>query len=294
MAAPTSRPLVSILTPSYNQGAFLGRCIESVSQQTYRPLEHIVCDGGSTDQTLDALRAAPETVTWRSGPDRGQSHALNTALQQSNGEIIGWLNSDDAYFDPDTVSAVVEVFLRRPEVDVVYGHAALVNASGEILHFMWVPRFNLTLLRATNFIIQPAAFVRRRALGDTLADETYDFSMDRELWLRLASTHRFERADRVLAIDRHHPARKVYTREDVGRADEARIVATYGVPPTETMKLRLRIYKACARLLGLRLVPAAYGAHAADIRSPGLARLVHRQIAMRRRAMPVGAADAVH
>jgi glycosyltransferase involved in cell wall biosynthesis len=250
----------------------------------------LVCDGGSEDETLDVLRAAPDTVRWASGPDRGQSHAINKALAMSRGDVIGWLNSDDAYFDPDAVSKAIEAFRRWPDVDVVYGHAALVNAGGEILHFMWVPPFNYRLLRFVNFIVQPSVFLRRSALGETIVDEAYEHSMDRELWLRLGRAHRFKRIDAVLAIDRHHPARKVYTRTDLAAADERRLVERHRVRPNrQTAQLR-RLYRVGARLAGVRLVPLAFRPHAFDVHVAGLGRLLIRQVALPRRAMPSGIA----
>jgi glycosyltransferase involved in cell wall biosynthesis len=103
------RPLVSILTPSFNQAAWLRENLRSVSEQTYANIEHVVMDGGSTDDSVEILRRADARVRWRSQNDRGQSHALNLALSASGGEIIGWLNSDDAYFDRSVLSTLSEL-----------------------------------------------------------------------------------------------------------------------------------------------------------------------------------------
>ena len=97
------RPLVSILTPSYQQGRYLADNLKSVGQQSYAPIEHIVRDGGSTDETVEILRSAGVNVRWVSKRDGGQTDALNQALAESRGDIIGWLNSDDFYY-PDAVS----------------------------------------------------------------------------------------------------------------------------------------------------------------------------------------------
>src|SRR5205807_1163667 len=129
---------------------------------------------------------AGDSIKWESRHDNGQSDALNRAFRRSAGEIIGWVNSDDAYFGPSVIARVVETFESRPNVAVVYGHAAMVNADGLLLQLIWVPQFSATLLRWENFIIQPAAFIRRSALGGRFVDEMYDYAMDRELWLRLA------------------------------------------------------------------------------------------------------------
>ena len=285
LAGP-GQPVVSVLTPSFQQGRFIGDCIASVSNQTYPELEQIVCDGGSTDETIDVLRAAPATVRWVSEPDRGQSHALNKAFEASRGEIIGWLNSDDAYFDRDAVASVVEVFVQRPDVDVVYGHAALVNADGLVQHVMWVPHFDYRLLRRANFVIQPATFIRRSALGDRVVDEEFDHSMDRELWLRLGAGHRFARVDQILAIDRHQPNRKVYTRSDLARADEGRLMAAYGIPPNARYRVPRKLFKVVSRLCGARLVRRASGPLAFDGHVDHPLRLLARQVAVFRGSMP--------
>jgi glycosyltransferase involved in cell wall biosynthesis len=279
-------PLVSVLTPSFEQGRFLGDCLASVGAQTYRSLEHIICDGGSSDETIDVLRAQQTAVRWVSEPDRGQAHALNKALALSRGEIIGWLNSDDAYFSPTAVADAARVFARRPDVDVVYGHAALIDAKGRLLHLIWVPPFSVRLLHLSNFLIQPAVFIRRSALGESVADEAYDYSMDRELWYRLSRAgSRFERLDRVLAAERHHPLRKVETRPDLAAADDARLVATYGVPAATRRKVTRKAVKVGSRLWGSRLLPQARGELAFAGGVDSFARLALRQVAMPRAAM---------
>jgi glycosyltransferase involved in cell wall biosynthesis len=282
---------VSVLTPSFNQGRFIGDCIDSVSRQTYPDIEHVVCDGGSTDETLSVLEQAPPSVRWTSEPDEGQASAVNKALARSSGDVIGWLNSDDAYFDPRAVEAAVDVFMRRPEIDVVYGHAALVGSDGELLHVIWVPPFFDALHRRVNFVVQPSAFVRRSAIGDSLLDERYDFTMDRELWIRLRTQgRRFARVPRIVAVDRHHPTRKVYTLQDVGDRERERLTLEYGLPDWRRQARLAATYRIGARLLGAGLLRAARRPTAFEVRTPGLATLLRRQLAMRRRSMPLLAA----
>jgi glycosyltransferase involved in cell wall biosynthesis len=281
--------MVSVLTPSFNQGRFIGDCIESVGGQTYPRVEHIVSDGGSTDNTLHVLRQAPASVQWTSGPDKGQANAVNLALQRSRGEILGWLNSDDAYFDPRAIEAAVDLFARRPEVDVVYGHAALVAADGEVIQLLWVPRFNEWLHRRTNFVIQPAAFIRRSAVDDALLDESYDFTMDRELWVRLwRKGSRFARLPLIVAVDRHHSTRKSYTMEDVGDRDRDRLGREHRLPDWRGQRRVSACYRVTARFSGVGLVRSAYGPAAFDVRRPRPVTLLRRQVAMRRRSMPIG------
>jgi glycosyltransferase involved in cell wall biosynthesis len=281
-----SKPLVSILTPSFNQGRWLGDTIRSVAVQDYPEVEHIVMDGGSTDDSPAILAASSSLTTWRSEPDRGQSHAINKAFTASTGEIVGWLNSDDAYFDPQVVSAVVAEFECRPEVDVVYGHAALVNGAGRVLHALWVPPFNGGLLRRANFLIQPAVFIRRSAIGDTLVDEEFHFNMDRELWLRLlAAGRRFQRIDRILAIDRHWAGRKS---DNIPAADQLELERRYKVPRrTAANAVLVKAFTVSRRVAGARLAGTLASATLAfEGCQDGRPRLLRRQLLSTRAAMP--------
>jgi len=249
-------PLVSVLTPSFNQAPWLAANLRSVSSQTYPNIEHIVMDGGSEDGSVDILRAAGDSLTWRSEPDEGQSDAINKAFRESKGEIIGWINSDDAYFDRTVVADVVAYFVAHPDVDVVFGHAAQVAEDGTIIWMIWVPRFSRRLLRIVNFIGQPVAFIRRSALSEPMLDESYDFAMDYELWLRLdVKGCAFHRIDRITAVDRHQLDRKGVTIEHVLHSDLARLATTHGrgYPPGKGL-LSWGFY-AWRRAMGVLLIP---------------------------------------
>lgn len=284
--------LVSVLTPSFNQGRWIGDNLRSVSCQTYPRIEHVVMDGGSTDNTLAVLRDFGEdepSVTWRSEPDNGQAHAVNKALLASKGDIIGWLNSDDAYFNSTVVECVVDTFAKYPSVDVVYGHAALVNGDGLILHALWVPRFQRRVFRHINFIPQPTAFVRRSALGMKMLDESFDYAMDRELWLRLGVRGKVKRIPRALAIDRHHSMRKVMNMHDVAEADTLRLDVMYAVNHRHrAYPAAVRFSSGAARIFGLRLLPQMRGDLAFDGHIDSWLALCKRQVAVRRSAMPMG------
>ena len=179
----SAAPLVSILTPSLDQAAWLPANLRSVACQTYPNIEHIVMDGGSTDETVAILEAAGDSITWRSEPDGGQADSINKAFSASRGEIIGWINSDDAYFDCRVIADVVAFFVAHPDIDVVYGHCAQIAPDGTIIWMVWVPWFMRRVLRIVNFIGQPVAFIRRSALRDPMLDETFHFAMDYELSL---------------------------------------------------------------------------------------------------------------
>jgi glycosyltransferase involved in cell wall biosynthesis len=245
-------------------------------------------DGGSTDNSLEVLRNAGNSIVWETQRDNGQSEALNRAFNRSTGDIIGWLNSDDAYYRPNVIATVVDVFVRRPDVDVVYGHAALVNDAGLLLHAIWVPPFNRRLLKFQTVIVQPAAFIRRSALRDKFVDESYDYAMDLELWLRLASTCKFTRLPKVLAIDRHHRGRKGETMAQISKYESARLRSTYGLVGGRG-GLAGKLWRIATRAWGLSLIPDALeGPYAFSATSDGVVRIALRQVATPRKWMPTG------
>jgi glycosyltransferase involved in cell wall biosynthesis len=254
---PTQQtPLVSILTPSFNQAAWLGDNLRSVACQTYPRIEHIVMDGGSTDGTVEVLRAAGDSVRWRSEPDQGQSDAINKAFRESTGDIIGWINSDDAYFDCTVVEDVVAYFVAHPDVDVVFGHCVQVTEDGHIIQVLWAPEYDPELMKAVNGFMQPSTFLRRSALSEPLLDVTFHFAMDYELWLRLDSQgSTFHRIDRITAIDRHQASRKSSTIKHVNDADLLRLEQMYGLDLSPANDRMRSGYYRGQRIMGAFLIP---------------------------------------
>jgi glycosyltransferase involved in cell wall biosynthesis len=287
-----SRPAtsVSVLTPSFNQAQWLGDAIESVRAQTHPSIEHVVSDGGSTDGTLQVLSKAERPgFVWESGPDNGQSDAINKAFARSSGDIIGWLNSDDAYFTRDAVARAVEIFDAEPDVGVVYGHAARVDAEGNVLYVLWVPPAAAKLLaRGYNPVRQPAVFVRRSALGrETLVDLDFDYMMDRELWLHLSRRTRFSRLDRILAVDRHHALRKSWARRDLRDADRELLKERYSIPINAPPRLLRQGIALALRVGGLmKVTDAAHGGDAIPSPRTAVAKVAARQIAHLQRLRP--------
>ncbi|MFL5958807.1 MAG: glycosyltransferase family 2 protein [Gaiellaceae bacterium] len=227
---PDDLPLVSILTPSFDQGRFLPDCLASVARQAYPRVEHVVMDGGSTDDSLQVLADAGDAVRWASEPDRGQADAVNKAFAASAGEIVGWINSDDGLFAADTIERVVAAFAEHPRVGVVYGDAALVDEGGRILrhHRSRWPAGSLPLVSP---IVQPAAFFRRSVVEPDeplLRIELHRF-LDYELWLRLQSRGvGFFHLPVVVAVDRDHPQRKVRSTDELFDRESRELVEEYG------------------------------------------------------------------
>lgn len=206
-----SRPLISVVTPSYNQGAFIAQAIESVLAQHYPEFEHIVIDGGSTDGTVEVLRRYPH-LTWISERDSGQASALNRGLRLARGDIIAWLNSDD-WYEPEIFPAVAAFFVANPAKQIVMGDCRLVDTADRALGVVVNHERGLRQLRkywrARSIPTQPAVFFRRRLLAECgFLDESLHYAMDYDLWLRFAAKHRFYRLDRIAANYRFHPAAK--------------------------------------------------------------------------------------
>jgi glycosyltransferase involved in cell wall biosynthesis len=202
----SARPLVTIVTPTLNQGAFIEQTIRSVRSQTYTHFEHIVVDGGSTDGTLDILREhqGEYPMRWTSEPDAGMYDAINKGMRLARGDILCYLNSDDLYF-PWTLEAVVEAFDQHPEADLVCGDALGVfdESGAEDLRFQPVARFE-NLLHGGH-LIQPSVFWRRRvyeALGDF--DASLRLAGDLDWWLKGGPRQTYVRVDEMLAIERDH------------------------------------------------------------------------------------------
>ena len=181
-------PLVSIITPSYNQAEYLEATIQSVLAQEYHHLEYIIVDGGSTDGSVEIIqRYADRLAWWVSEPDAGQTEAINKGFAHASGEILAWLNSDDTY-EAGAVAGAVSFLEGHPEVGLVYGDANFIDAEGRVIGKFNAQQTSLTRLRRGGvYIPQQAAFWRAdlwRQVGPL--DPSFYFAMDYDLWVRLA------------------------------------------------------------------------------------------------------------
>jgi glycosyltransferase involved in cell wall biosynthesis len=201
-------PLVSVITPSLNQGRFIEETILSVKSQGYPRLEHLIIDGGSTDETLEILSRYDHLI-WVSELDRGQADAVNKGFRLAKGEIIGWLNSDDTYA-AGTVSTAVDYLLRHPDTDLVYGDCHVIDEAGTMLEVGRSRPYNFRkLLVLDDTIPQPTVFFHRRVVEKVgMLDPTLELAMDFNFWVRVGRECRIEYLPGMVARFRSHAAAK--------------------------------------------------------------------------------------
>lgn len=225
-------PRVSIVTPSYNQAAFLEATIRSVLDQDYPHLEYIIIDGGSTDDSVDIIRKyADRLAYWVSERDAGQADAINKGWRRATGEIIAYLNSDDTY-EPDAIRTAATYLMQHPETDMVYGHCYQMNQTGEHVGLLRAVPVNIYTLLQRNSIMQPTTFFRRRVLDAVgMLDVALGHSMDFDLWLRIALNHRIDALPVPLANFRAHDESKSFAKPFVFVQDRKRILARFFANP---------------------------------------------------------------
>lgn len=201
--------LVSIVTPSYNQAAYLEQTIRSVLEQDYPRIEYIVVDGASTDGSVEVIKKYESKFAyWVSEKDRGQADAINKGFACATGEIIAWLNSDDYYLQ-GTVSAAVKVFEENPDVVLVYGNMLAVDEHGKTFNTLSYKQLTIEDLLCFQIIGQPAVFMRHSALQKTDGlDLGFHFLLDHLLWLQIAKHGQVLHVNQVWAAARYHAEAK--------------------------------------------------------------------------------------
>ena len=198
----------SIITPSYNQGQFIERTIQSVLNQAGITFDYMVCDGGSSDNTLTVLKKYQPYLRWVSEPDEGQADAVNKGIRNTTGDIIAWINSDDVYY-PLVLRKVRDIFKAFPDVKVVYGNANHIDQTDGIIRPYPTEPWRYNRLKETCFLCQPAVFFRRSLVERYGGlDNTLQYCMDYELWLRYGQHADFYFLPEKLAGSRMYASNK--------------------------------------------------------------------------------------
>ena len=186
-------PSISIITPSYNQVAFVEKMLKSIIDQSVAPLEHIIFDGGSTDGTLDILSSFAQQHSFAHlhvGEDQGQIDAINRGFALATGDVVTWLNTDDWYAAPDVVANVLEAFETNPQIDIVYGRGNFVDEHGALLREAYINTQSHRLRErfiVSNGILQPSLFMRRSFAAELgPLNERFGYCFDFEYWIRAA------------------------------------------------------------------------------------------------------------
>jgi GT2 family glycosyltransferase len=204
-----ARGRVTVVTPSFNQAAYLAQAMGSVLSQNVGDLEYIVVDGGSTDGTISILRRYDRQLAWWvSEPDEGQAAALKKGFAVASGEFLAWLNSDDL-LQPNCLQRAVSVLQRSPEIDLVYGNCISIDSRGEIIRRARSRQWSLLDLLCMRIISQPTVVFRRKAYERAGGmDATFHLLMDHDLWLRIAAAGQIMHVDEVWAGARVHAEAK--------------------------------------------------------------------------------------
>jgi carbamoyltransferase len=262
-AGPAEPPLISIVTPSFNQAEYIADTVNSVLEQGYPRLEYIVQDGGSQDDTVKVLEELSGSLAhWESAPDGGQANAVNLGMKRATGDVLAWLNSDDLLL-PGSLAYVAGYFERHPEVDVVYGNRVLIDSEGRDIGRWVMPPHDDETLRWADYVPQETLFWRRKAweaIGGCL-DEDFHFALDWDMLLRFREGGlKIARLPRFTGAFRIHDNQKNFTIGHVhGREVRKLISRTHGREMSAReihrhMKPFFRRHVVCDRLYRLGLL----------------------------------------
>jgi glycosyltransferase involved in cell wall biosynthesis len=250
------KPLkISIITPSYNQGRFIADAVESVANQNYSNVEHIIMDARSSDETLAVLEHYSHLphLHWISEPDKGQTDAINKGFMRATGDVVAWLNADD-YYLPGAFTKINEVFAKHPHTDILYGEAAFVDEHKWTTGYRRGHAFDYNILLYFGCYIQSTATFFRRHIIDQghLLEPSYKTVMDYEYYVRLATLgFQFGFVPEVLAAFRWHGTNISTVHAELRKQERLKVIRQYGFRiPNE--RLEAVLYKTAYRTFRLK------------------------------------------
>lgn len=234
-------PLVTIITPSYNQGKFIEDTLKSVKIQQYHNIEHIIIDGGSSDNTVEILKKYQNSynISWISEPDSGQVDALEKGFRLANGEILTWLNSDDYFLDDTVIQKVVEYFYNNQKIDVVTGNGQQVDQSGKLISLIISDKkfINADFMRYADYIFQPSTFFRSSVLNQVSLNKEFNYAFDWLFFLEIfENNYKFLVVDDFFSAYRIHDAHKTGGNTASRKQEISRIVKrSFGIFKIQTL-----------------------------------------------------------
>jgi glycosyltransferase involved in cell wall biosynthesis len=219
--------LFSIITPSRNQGRYISHCLDSIYAQSHCEVEHFVMDGQSDDDTATVVARYPSLFMQQ--VDTGPAQAINRGLEMVTGDIVCWLNADDAFAGPTVLSAVAELFRQHPEIDVITGDGYYIDGDGRLLHPIHTTRsahMSLAWLKRTAYFLQPATFWRRNSIR---LDERLHYTFDWQLWLDFyAASLNIFYVPQYFALYRWHPDSLTQQDPPLRRKEIYNLIARHG------------------------------------------------------------------
>ncbi len=226
--------MFSIIIPSYNQGSFISQTINSILSQSYKELEILVIDGGSTDGTIEILKKYSDRIIWKSEKDSGQANAINKGLKMASGDIVAFLNSDDTY-EPECLSKVADFFCKNPQYKWAYGKCKIINERDieirkpiTIYKNLLLRKYSYFKLLTENFISQPATFWKRELHGEIgYLNEKENFCMDYDFWVRIGKKYPAGVIHFYIANFRYHANSKSGSVNKKQFQDELRIAKAF-------------------------------------------------------------------
>ena len=286
-------PSISVITPSFNQGTFLAETIESViSQEGDFTIDYLIVDGSSSDNSLDIIKRYDAllkrgewpikcrgiTFRWRSEKDKGQTDALMKGFRLATGDIFAWLNSDDTYLAGALRTAAI-FFREHPDVGLMYGDAHYCDQTGAVIGRYITDNFDLNRLASTNIISQPSAFFRRGAFEEVGGlDESLEFVMDYDFWIRIGRCFPCHHVPHLLATYRLHDSSKTISSETLFKNCEESLAVTihhFGWAPLT------RIYTSC-RVLCQAHLPGKLGQNRLTCATAAMACAIIRSLYLNR------------